>query len=405
MNDDTQDFTVGEAPPTTFAAPDYQHQQKLAARRRKFADDMVSDAQARIDAGANGRMVGPYWIAHDDRNDLLKQVTGAGLNFGNDMQDQTEKSELEAVRSELLARMDPQQRMQAEAKNAGLAFTPNAPAKAPEGFTLSEGQQRFGPDGKSIASVAPKPEKAEASPQSVREYQFAQLEGYKGSYAEWLKDKTQATTRVHVAAAPRDRFQIVTDADGTQHRLNMDTLEKTPIGVNKPANLNEAQGNALLFGTRAQAAHQVLDEIGTDYSSMKTAIARSAENVPGVNAGANAMLSGNEQRVIQAQRDFVNALLRKESGAAIQQSEFNNATKQYFPQVGDTPEVIAQKKANRELAIKGMKAIAGRGATGSFDEVPPSAPKAPQPKTIVREVKLKDGRTGVEYSDGTRGFK
>jgi hypothetical protein len=26
-------------------------------------------------------------------------------------------------------------------------------------------------------------------------------------------------------------------------------------------------------------------------------------------------------------------------------------------------------------------------------------------KTVVREVKLKDGRTGVEYSDGTRGFK
>ena len=28
-----------------------------------------------------------------------------------------------------------------------------------------------------------------------------------------------------------------------------------------------------------------------------------------------------------------------------------------------------------------------------------------QPKTVVREVKLKDGRVGVEYSDGTRGFK
>ena len=29
----------------------------------------------------------------------------------------------------------------------------------------------------------------------------------------------------------------------------------------------------------------------------------------------------------------------------------------------------------------------------------------PEPKTVVREVKLKDGRTGVEYSDGTRGYK
>jgi hypothetical protein len=32
--------------------------------------------------------------------------------------------------------------------------------------------------------------------------------------------------------------------------------------------------------------------------------------------------------------------------------------------------------------------------------MPPSSAK-----TVIREVKLKDGRIGVEYSDGTKGYK
>ena len=59
MNDDTVDYSVQPSDPT-FAVPDYALQSKLSARRRKAADSMVSEAQGRIDAGANGRMVGPY---------------------------------------------------------------------------------------------------------------------------------------------------------------------------------------------------------------------------------------------------------------------------------------------------------------------------------------------------------
>jgi hypothetical protein len=34
----------------------------------------------------------------------------------------------------------------------------------------------------------------------------------------------------------------------------------------------------------------------------------------------------------QAEQNFINAILRKESGAAISPSEYKNAEKQYFPQ-------------------------------------------------------------------------
>ena len=54
-------------------------------------------------------------------------------------------------------------------------------------------------------------------------------------------------------------------------------------------------------------------------------------------------------------------MLRQESGAAIANSEFENAKKQYFPQYGDKPAVIAQKRANREQVIKGFARQAGPG--------------------------------------------
>lgn len=62
----------------------------------------------------------------------------------------------------------------------------------------------------------------------------------------------------------------------------------------------------------------------------------------------------------QAERNFVNALLRRESGAAISQAEFQNAEAQYFPRQGDSPEVKELKRANRLQVQEGLRAEAGK---------------------------------------------
>lgn len=137
--------------------------------------------------------------------------------------------------------------------------------------------------------------------------------------------------------------------------------------------LNETQAKANLFGTRMHESNRILstleDEGVTNSGLIKNALqgavgltpfigdklsdaAGSVMNtVPGVLGGPNA----SQQRVDQAQRDFINAALRRESGAAIADSEFANAKRQYFPQPGDSKEVIAQKRRNRELAIRGLE--------------------------------------------------
>src|SRR5690606_12518456 len=73
----------------------------------------------------------------------------------------------------------------------------------------------------------------------------------------------------------------------------------------------------------------------------------------------NYMVSGDYQKFEPAQRDFINAVLRRESGAVISDEEFANARKQYLPQRGDTTEVLAQKRQNRQIAIEGMRRAAG----------------------------------------------
>jgi hypothetical protein len=51
--------------------------------------------------------------------------------------------------------------------------------------------------------------------------------------------------------------------------------------------------------------------------------------------------------------------LRQESGASISPSEFANEERKYFPQVGDTADVLKQKQNARELAIRAMNIQAG----------------------------------------------
>lgn len=65
----------------------------------------------------------------------------------------------------------------------------------------------------------------------------------------------------------------------------------------------------------------------------------------------NILQSSERQQYEQAKRNFVNAVLRRESGAVISDQEFDNAEKQYFPQAGDAPEVVQQKAENRNTVI------------------------------------------------------
>lgn len=70
-------------------------------------------------------------------------------------------------------------------------------------------------------------------------------------------------------------------------------------------------------------------------------------------------LSPEAQKFHAAASNWVAAQLRQESGAAIGPKEYADALVQYFPQAGDSNEVIQSKRALRETATRGMINSAG----------------------------------------------
>lgn len=151
--------------------------------------------------------------------------------------------------------------------------------------------------------------------------------------------------------------------------------------------LTETQGKASGMLVRALRANEILNTMEDAGENNRGLIKQAAERVPFV-GGALAMgvntlpgiaggPSSSQQQIEQARRDFVNAALRVESGAAISQSEFENAERQYFPMPGDSPEVIAQKRQSRQNELEALRLQAGNGASRA--QPLPAQPKQKSP--------------------------
>lgn len=136
-------------------------------------------------------------------------------------------------------------------------------------------------------------------------------------------------------------------------------------GTSSPAKLSDDQAKAAGFAQRTQASHDIINNLSTNGYAPSMLTDELGDSKLG-----NRTLSDQGQQFVQAKRDFVNALLRRESGAAISQSEFDNANKQYFPQPGDKPGTLIQKAQNRELAIQSLRLSAGAGGRAALGAAP-----------------------------------
>ncbi len=148
---------------------------------------------------------------------------------------------------------------------------------------------------------------------------------------------------------------------------NLEAIPGGPADPNKPVPARSLrpttdQANAAGFYDRMKASNEVLSDPAVTQAAMS--FGDNTMNKAPLGIG-NYMTSPEFQKFDQASRDFVNAVLRKESGAAISESEFQNARVQYFPQPGDTPEKIAQKAKNREIVINAIHRTAGPALQGS----------------------------------------
>lgn len=121
----------------------------------------------------------------------------------------------------------------------------------------------------------------------------------------------------------------------------------------KQQSLTEAQANALQYSERMAFNNNILTQLekaGFNASGAGAAVQNWTPN----------LITGEQfQSYDAARRNWISAVLRKESGAAISKSEEKGALQQYFPAFGDSPSVVKQKAELRALAETNMRRAIG----------------------------------------------
>lgn len=231
-----------------------------------------------------------------------------------------------------------------DAKSGGTIFNPVTGAQMNKP-TLS---QLMGLDSTNGRGISPTPAKLESNPAStsVTNPESAEENPYDLEYKRQME-----------MAAGNPKLQ----QDITKSYLNSKT------------DMNLTQSNAAGFADRMATAMPILDKHGGSLADIGDA---TQSMIP---VAGNYLVSDNYQKADQARRDFVNAVLRKESGAAITADEFANASRQYFPVPGDSEATVEQKRLNRITAYNSIVGAAGPAYRPTNKYTPPASQ---QPKFL-----------------------
>lgn len=154
-----------------------------------------------------------------------------------------------------------------------------------------------------------------------------------------------------------------------------------PTDDGKPT---EGNSKAATYLGQMRSATEVLGPSG---SSSVSPVMVAATNSPLTNFMADA----DAQKVAQAQRMWAEAKLRSDTGAAATEQEVKRNVITYFPQPGDTPQVIEQKAQMRQEAERNLMPQLGplRKQLEQPAQPPAAQPLRNIPKQAVNDLRLR----------------
>ena len=229
---------------------------------------------------------------------------------------------------------------------------------------------------------------AEAPTATQRDYEFARSQGYKGSFEDFRQAGTPKTTVDVRYGAP----VAGVDAQGNPVFFQPNPTGGPPSIISgvapKPEAMGAGEANAALFADRAARAEPVFNQLPPP--------SLSATAKGGLGPVGNVLLTPENRQFFQAERNFITAVLRKESGANIPENEYNDARRVYIPQVGDDARTLEMKRQARQDAIAGIARGAGpaykppsmESASGDESSMPTGA-LSPAEQKRLEELKRK----------------
>jgi hypothetical protein len=260
----------------------------------------------------------------------MMSIINQQLGLMQQNQDPAYQMGLEEQRLKLDAMKNPRPKLpdpMSEADAARIALDRERFAAEQKKPMVVGGDSRLVQDGRVVVDAMP-PKQA-AAPAEIQEYEYAKAQGFKGTLQDWKASQKGGMSLQVDPASGQVSFQ--------QGGVNM-----------KP--LTESQSKDTVFSTRAKGALKVLDPVATKLNSYTDS---AAGKVPFF---GNGWKSTEYQGAEQAGNEFLQAILRKDTGAAITPEEQTLYGATYLPQPGDSKKVMEQKQASRTRAILAIEA-------------------------------------------------
>lgn len=162
-------------------------------------------------------------------------------------------------------------------------------------------------------------------------------------------------------------LNVTTNPDGT-----VSVQQGGPAGATMPK-LTEGQSKDVVYLTKGAGALPALDQFGDSLTSLPETVGGMAPLV------GNYAKSEGFQQAEQAGKEFLAAVLRKDTGAAVTKSEEDMYGAMYLPRPGDKPALLAQKKAARVRALKAIELGIPSAAILSMEQQGVALPGREQP--------------------------
>lgn len=429
----TQEYLLRQAQERRMAEQDEFERQKFALARQEMADRAA--AQKTIGEAFKGA-TGPEGI---DRSKLMQQVMATQPQLWPTIATELDKADqaslnMRKTRAEI-ARLE---REEEDHKNEGLSrlgFAVEQAGNTPEAWSwladsakrkgwasdedLAPYEQAISQDPTKIASVTAalksygmRPTAGTAQAGRTREIQTVNEQGQpvirivpdvpgefpartptqaaegKTRVVETVDERGRKVTRI-VPDVPGEFVQPPPSPSQKDERLVQVMGENgVPVwvresqAVGKPAAqaaraVTGAERQSLAYYNRAKQASEDIQEIEPVIAKASLASQTMLQYAP------NVALNKTQQAYRQAQRSFTEARLRKESGAAIPTHEYENDSRTYFAQPGDSQSTIEQKRRARDVVLNGLRFSAGRAYEEYYGEPAPKG-VTPRIETVER---------------------
>lgn len=132
----------------------------------------------------------------------------------------------------------------------------------------------------------------------------------------------------------------------------------------------EGESSSYVFFERMKNAVTNINSLEAEVAKLGTVGQLQLKYAPDI------LISPVLQQYPQAQREFTEARLRKDSGAAIPPEEFENDKQTYFPQPGNAGAVLKQKATSRQVALDAVRSASGNKYWQVYGQSPNEANRA-----------------------------